>query len=72
MAIKTYVTVIPDNKGWIVKTGLKSKGYIVSKHRKKQPAINSAKKYAKKQDNRPSLLKIRNKSGVWSKTHTYK
>ena len=78
--IKTWVNVVPsDGKGgrrtgtgWRVVTGRKQKGTLVSTHSNKKPAVKKGKQYARNHKRRPSIVRIRNTSGQYSKSYTYR
>lgn len=58
--------------GWIVQTGKKGKGKIVSTHSNKQPAVKRAKQYARNHKRRPSTVVIRNTDGRIAEKRSYK
>lgn len=77
--VKTWVNVNPSDgrggrrtgTGWIVITGYKGKGTIVSTHSNKKPAVKKAKEYARNSKRRPSAVRIRKTDGTIQETTMY-
>lgn len=80
MSRRTWVHVRPSSgeggrrtgTGWIVKTGRKGKGKIVSTHSNKRPAVKKGKQYARNSKRRPSTVVIRGMNGQIQDQVSYK
>lgn len=77
--VKTFVNVNPSDgrggrrtgTGWIVITGKKGKGTIVSTHSNKRPAVKRARQYARNSKRRPSTVRIRKTDGTIQEVNSY-